>query len=284
MIIYYKKESKLTKYLKTIRDDISFYKDGFLEKIGLKVRKYPDIYFHSGTLNSFTKTMIENSKVIIVNSEILKNDITRELLVKPEKVHVIFPSVEIKKFKKKEVKKPFYEKHNIDEKKKIIYFTAKNFQKAGFAKFCKIVENLEMENFQVVITVNIDQELAYAKDVLKHHRMLDSTIILEEEVFEVADIFILPTSFKNFSIASLKAMVNKCAVFLPRDNYGIDLLDVFAIMEDPNDSNISYKTDMLLRIPRELKNIQKENYDVAKKYTDEYQQRRLQNILAKSEL
>jgi glycosyltransferase involved in cell wall biosynthesis len=284
MIVYYKKESKLTEYLKTIREDVTFYKNGFLEKIGLKVRQYPDIYFHSGTLNSFTKTMIENSQNIIVNSEILKNDIVQTTLVKPEKIHVIFPCVEIKKFKKKDVKKPFYEKHNIDEEKKIIYFTAKNFQKAGFAKFCKIVENLEMENFQVVITVNIDKELAYAKDVLKHHRMLESTIILEEEVFDVADIFILPTSFKNFSMVSLKAMANKCAVFLPRDNYGIDLLDVFAIMEDANDPNISYKTDMLLRIPKELKNIQKENYDNVKKYTFEYQQRRLQNILAKNSI
>lgn len=282
MVIYYKKESELIKYLYSIRNDIVFFKNGFLQKVGLKVKQYPDIYFHSGSLNSFTKTMIENSKNIIVNSEILKNDIVASLLVKPEKVHVIFPSVEIKKFKKKEVKTSFYIKYNIDEKKKIIYFTAKNFQKAGFAKFCKIIENLEMENFQIVISVKIDKELAYAKDVLSHHRMLESTIILEEEVFEVADIFILPTSFKNFSIASLKAMANKCAVFLSRDNYGIDLLDVFAIMEDVNDPNISYKIDMLLRAPKELKEVQKENYQTAKKYTFEYQKNRLEDILVQN--
>ena len=283
MIIYYKKETPLIEYLKSIRD-VKFYKEGFLEKIGFKTKVYPDIYFHSGALNSFSKTLIENSKHTIVNSNILKNNICKQLLVKPDNIYVIFPATNIKKFKKKELKKPFYKKHNIEDSKKLIYFTAKNFQKSGFERYCKILQNLEAKNWIGIVTVKIDKDIDYINDVLLHYKLNKKVILAEDEVFDIADIFLLPTSFINFSNNILKAMANKCVVFLPKANYATELLDMFAIMENPNDYSISYKIDMLLRAEKELKNIQKENYKIAKKYTFEYQQKKLQNILAKISL
>jgi glycosyltransferase involved in cell wall biosynthesis len=194
---------------------------------------------------------------------------------------VIFPAIEVTKFKKKEAKIPFYEKHQIDEDKKIIYFSAKNMKQAGFEQFCKICQNLEMENHKVVVTCYEDKEEAYAKDVLKHYDLEDAILLFEEEIFEVADIFILPTSFSNFSRAVLKAMAAKCAVFVSNMNHSIDILDVFAIMDGRNDPNISYKTDMLLRVTDELKKIQKENYKIVKELTFEKQQGELDSILVK---
>jgi glycosyltransferase involved in cell wall biosynthesis len=229
--------------------------------------------------------MIENSKITIVNSSILKDEIVKKCVVKPDKIEVILPAIETKKFKKSEAKLPFYEKYTIAEDKKIVYFSAKNLKGAGFNQFVKICENLEMSNYQTVITCFEDKEEAYAKDVLKHHNMLDSVILLmNEEIYEVADIFILPTSFTNFSNAVLQAMAAKCAVFVSNDNNVIEILDVFAIMDGRNDSNISYKTDMLLRVTDELKKIQKENYKIAKEYTFEKQQAELDEILTKHNL
>lgn len=285
MKIYYKNETKLTAYLQSIRETTMFKQGGFLAKIGWKEVVYPDVYFHSGSLNAFSKTLIENSKITIVNSSHLKDEVIKKCVVKPDKIEVILPAIEVNKFKKKESKLSFYEKYQIDEDKKIVYFAAKNLKGAGFNQFVTIVQNLEMENQKVVITCYDDKEEAYAKDVLKHNNMLDSVILLlNEEIFDVADIFILPTSFSNFSNTTLKALANKCAVFVSNDNNVIEILDVFAIMDGKNDSNISYKTDMLLRVPDELKKIQKANYKIAKTFTFEKQQQELEDILKKHSL
>jgi glycosyltransferase involved in cell wall biosynthesis len=281
MRIYYKNETKLTNYLESKYEVTLFKQGGFLTKIGFKQVEYPDLYFHSGSLNSFSKTLIENSKLILVNSIIAKKEILKKCLVKPNKIEVILPAIETKKFKKKEIKIPFYEKYNINEEKKIIYFSAKNMKQAGFEQFCKICQNLEMANYQVVVSCFEDKEEAYAKDVLKHYDLDDAILLFNEEVYDVADIFILPTSFSNFSRAVLKAMAAKCAVFVNNENHAIDILDVFAMMDGKNDPNISYKTDMLLRVTDELKKIQKENYKKAKELTYEKQQEELELILEK---
>jgi len=281
MIIYYKKETNLTKYIHSKEKVTIFKEPGFLHTIGFKTIIYPDIYFHTGTINSFSKTLIENSKITIVNSTILKNKLIEDLTVKEDNIEVIYPAVDVEPFKKKEIKKPFYEKYNIPNDYKIIYFTGKNLKKSGLESFCKIINNLEMDNFKAVISTNIEKELKYLKDVLKQNNLEDKVLIVDYEIFDVADIFVLPTTFKNFSINVVKAMANKCITFVPESNYSVELVDIFSIMRNPNDPNTSYKIDMVLRVKDELKKIQKENYKIGKKLTLQYQHRRLDRIIEK---
>ena len=279
MKIYYKKETNLTRHIEATQE-ITFYKEpGWLEKIGFKTTVYPDIYFHTGAINNFSKTLIQNSKITIVNSSILKDDLVKTLSINESKIKVIYPAVEIESFKKKDVKKPFYEKYNIDKDKKIIYFTAKNFQKSGFESYCDIVTKLESDNFKAVISSKDDKEIAYSLDVLRHHNLQDDVLFVDDEIFNIADIFLLPTSYKNFSINIVKAMASKCIAFVPENNYAVELVDVFSIMKEQNDSNTAYKIDMVLRINSELKKIQKENYNLAKKLNFSYQNNKLDKII-----
>ncbi|MCI0501460.1 MAG: glycosyltransferase [Epsilonproteobacteria bacterium] len=281
MIIYYKNETNLTKYLES-KHQISLYKDGgFLTKIGFKKRVYPDIYFHSGGLSELSIRLIVNSKVTIVNSTILKDKICKTLGIDGEKIDVILPAYEPKEYKKKEVQKAFKEEHNIDKNTKIIYFTAKDFMKNGFSQFISIINNLEMMNWKVVISTKDEKQKIYAKELLQHHKLLDDVLIIEDESFDVADIFVLPTSLENFSISVLKAMANKCIVFSTTNNNAIEIMDVFSIMTSPKDSNTSYKIDMLLRVKDEMKKIKKENFEVASKLTYDYQQKKLNQIIEK---
>ena len=101
MVIYYKTETNLIKYLKSIKKFKIYQDGGFLTKIGIKKRTYPEIYFHSGALNEFSKKLILNSKITIVNSGILKNKIMKILQIDGEKIEVILPAYEIEKYKKK---------------------------------------------------------------------------------------------------------------------------------------------------------------------------------------
>ena len=279
MVIYYKNETNLIKHLKLIRDVVLYKDGGFLTKIGLKKRVYPDIYFHSGALNEFSKRLILNSKVTIVNSRILKDKISKTLGIVGDTIEVILPAFEVTQYKKKEVQKAFKEKYSIEKEKKIIYFSAKDFEKNGFKYFCSIINNLEMSNWKAVVTVTSDKEEGYAKEILKHYKLIDDVIVLHEEIFDVADIFVLPTSLENFSLSILKAMKHKCVVFSTTNNNAIEIMDVFSIMDGQKDSNTSYKIDMLLRVKDEMKKIKKENFEVASKLNYEYQQNKLDKIL-----
>lgn len=279
MKIYYKKETSLTTYVKSIKETTLYKEAGWLEKIGFKSVKYPDIYFHTGVLNYFSNNLIKNSKCTIVNSSILKDSIVQTLGVDKDNIQVIYPAVDVEKFKKKELKEFFYKQYNIDNDKRIIYFTAKNYKKSGFDSFCNIITKLESENYKVVISTDDEKELIYAKDLLKQHELLDDTLIVDNEIFGVADVFVLPTSYKNFSINILKAMANKCVAFVPQTNYAVELVDVFSVMKEENDLNTAYKIDMVLRVPDELKKIQKENYSVGKRITTAYQHSKLDKIL-----
>ncbi len=281
MIIYYKNETNLTKYTEQSHNT-QLYKDGtFLTKIGFKKRIYPDIYFHSGSLNEFSKRLIINSKITIVNSRILKDAICKTLQISENKIEVILPAYEPKKYKKKEIQKAFKEKYMIDMEKKIIYFTAKDFERNGFKYFCTIINNLEMTNWKAVISTSDEKQMIYAKEFLTHHKLLNDVILINEEIFDVADIFILPTIVENFSLSVLKAMAHKCVVFSTRNNNAIEIMDVFSIMNGQKDSNISYKIDMLLRVEDEIKKIKKENFQIASKLTPTYQREKLNKIIEK---
>jgi len=284
MIIEYKKQTALTDYFESKVQCKKFTKGGMLEKLGFKNIVYPDVYFHTGTLNAHAKLMMQNSKLIIINSTILADELVRDHNIKKESLRVILPINDVEKFKKKEVKIPFYEQHNINEDDKIIYFTAQNFKRNGFEQFCDIITKIESTNYKIFVSCTIDKELAYAKKVAKTFELEEKITFIEDEIFNISDIFILPTANVNFSTAVVKAVTNKCAVFVPTNNNAIEIVDVFAIMDDPNDSNTAYKVDMLLRVPDELKKIQKENYSIGKKLNTKYQQLLLDEIINEIEV
>jgi len=225
--------------------------------------------------------LIINSKITIVNSRILKDAICKTLQISEDKIEVILPAYEPKKYKKKEIQKAFKEKYMIDMEKKIIYFTAKDFERNGFKYFCTIINNLEMTNWKAVISTSDEKQMIYAKEFLTHHKLLNDVILINEEIFDVADIFILPTIVENFSLSVLKAMAHKCVVFSTRNNNAIEIMDVFSIMNGQKDSNISYKIDMLLRVKDEIKKIKKENFQIASKLTPTYQREKLNKIIEK---
>jgi hypothetical protein len=254
---------------------------GMFEKIGFSAIKYPDIYFHTGTLNKHAKTMIENSKVTIVNSTILKDELESTLSVPTNAIEVILPISDVEKYKKADRKKPFYKEHKIDTKHKIVYFNAIDFKRNGFESFCDIVSKIESTNYKTVITCTIDKELVYAKQVLGNFGLENDVIITDKEIFDIADIYVQPTINKNFSMNVIKAISNKCVAFIPENNFAVEVLDVFAIMDSTTDSNTAYKIDMLLRVPDELKKIRKENFAIGKKLNTSYLQSKLDKIISR---
>lgn len=266
--VYYKISNTLINNLKH-RDDIKILKKpSFLTKLFSK-KRYPDIYFHSGELDENSIDFIKNSKFIVTNSFSNLNLILAKTKISHEKIKVIYPSVDIKYQKPKELKEKYKDRFSLTENTKIIFFTAKNFKTSGVKEFLQIVSNLSFIDFKVIIA-GAKQQLAALEFTLPKYSKLEPKIILLDEskekldeLYLISDVFLLPSYNKNIASSVIKAMFCKCVVFSTMNNDAKEIIDVYATMENPNDPSTAFKIDAILFDENELKKIKKQNRNIA---------------------
>ncbi|QNM92789.1 glycosyltransferase [Aliarcobacter cryaerophilus] len=266
--VYYKISNTLINNLKH-RDDIKILiKPSFLTKLFSK-KRYPDIYFHSGELDENSIEFIKNSKFVVTNSFSNLNLILAKTKISHEKIKVIYPSVDIKYQKPKELKEKYKDRFSLTENTKIIFFTAKNFKTSGVKEFLQIVSNLSFIDFKVIIA-GAKQQLAALEFTLPKYSKLEPKIILLDEskekldeLYLISDVFLLPSYNKNIASSVIKAMFCKCVVFSTMNNDAKEIIDVYATMENPNDPSTAFKIDAILFDENELKKIKKQNRNIA---------------------
>ena len=238
-----------------------------------------DIYFHSGKIDASAITLILQTPIVIVNSNSAKKEILNKTEVDETKIHVIYPSIKKSDIDIKEAKKDFFEELEIPKKTRIIFFTARTLKTNGIKELFDTLLTLNNDNYKLIIASDKEQITALKFQITKYK--LDDKVIFYEDfknidlLYAVSDIFVLPTYVKNFSLNILKAMSLKTAVFVSSNNSASELVDIFATMESPRDSNTSFKIDALLREKDDLKLIKKTNNKVAKGF---YIEKQLQKI------
>ena len=266
--VYYKISNTLINNLKH-RDDIKILKKpSFLTKLFSK-KRYPDIYFHSGELDENSIEFIKNSKFVVTNSFSNLNLILAKTKISHEKIKVIYPSVDIKYQKPKELKEKYKDRFSLTENTKIIFFTAKNFKTSGVKEFLQIVSNLSFIDFKVIIAGTKQQLAALEFTLPKYSKLEPKIILLDEskekldELYLISDVFLLPSYNKNIASSVIKAMFCKCVVFSTMNNDAKEILDVYATMENPNDPSTAFKIDAILFDENELKKVKKQNRNIA---------------------
>ena len=243
----------------------------------------PDIYFHSGKIDSSIISIITRSKKVIVNSKSAKAEIVKRIEVDENKVHVIYPAIKKADINVKEARKEFCEELQIPKKTRIIFFTARTLKTNGVKELFDIILALSSDNYKLIIAGDKEQITTLKFQISKYK--LDDKVIFYEDfknmdlLYAVSDIFVLPTYVKNFSLSILKAMSLKTAVFVSSTNSARELVDIFATIESPRDPNTSFKIDALLREKDDLKLIKKSNQKIAKDFYIEKQIQRLLSIL-----
>jgi hypothetical protein len=270
-VVYYKSLSPLIEYF--IKNfEYEFYKEPIFFKKIISSNDNIDIFFHSFNVKIADLKMMEKSRLIIVNSNAIREEILNksEGKIKDTQVLVVFSGHDIKKFKKKFYRQLFLDRYKLNKETSIVYYTGKNLEKTGVSYFLEFVGNLSAKNFIAAITLSPDQFETMQK-LLEETNMKDKVILVQEDLFRVSDIFILPTSNKIFAHNIMKAMASKNVVFLPKLNHASELLDNFSIMLSPEDPATIHKVNMLLENKEEMKKIQKQNYKFAKQYSLEKQ-------------
>lgn len=277
--IYAKSKTLLIKELYK-HFDIEFLEEkSFVAKEITQNAIYPDVYFHSGTLDVRSMDLIQNCKQVIANSNSAKNDIVNKTSVDEDKVTVVYPAIKLSPIKAKEAKRQLCDELDISKKTRIIFFTARNLKTNGVKELFDILNAVSNDNYKVIIAGEGEQ-INTLKFQISKLKINDKVVFFEDFknidlLYGACDIFILPTYVKNFSINVLKAMSLKSAVFVSAHNSAREVVDVFATMESPLDPNTSFKVDALLKNKDELKLIKKQNAKAVKNFTVEKQIQKL---------
>lgn len=257
----------------------------FFSKLFSPKKNYPDIYMHTGNIDGEALDYIKNSKLIVVNSQSSKHKILLHGNIDSNKIHVIYPSIDLIYKKTKELKESISNDLNLDKKKKIILFTAKNFKTAGIKEFIQIIVSLQNDNYQVIIAGD-KKQITNLKFQMSNLSLAEHIFLVEDyhnldDLFLISDIFILPTYNQTFATNVLKAMFCKCAVFIPNSNHASELIDIFATMDDPDDRSTAFKVDALLLGMDDLRLIRKQNRKIAQEYTLEKNLSKLTELISK---
>ena len=271
------KELEKQKNIETIKEG-NFFSNLFSKK------KYVDIYFHTGVLDEKSIKNIKNSKITIANTFALMNQIIAKTKISHEKIKVIYPSINVKYKNPEETKEKICEELKIDIANKIIFFTAKNIKSSGVKEFLDICSSLTYENFKIIIAAEKRQLASLQFQLTKYQKIEDKILLLEDyknidDLFFASDIFLLPTYNKSFSTNILKAMFCECVVFLSLENDAKEILDVFASLDSPTDSSTAFKIDAILQGENDLKQIKKQNRELALEFTLESNLEKINHII-----
>lgn len=285
--IDFKVKTKLISKLLEDENISAVSKPSFFQKLSGS-KEFASIYFHSGDLDKEAIEKIAKAKKVIVTSLTTRHQLLKQLDTDPEKIEVIYPSIDIEYEKPKDVKKRVCENLGIDPKRKLVFFTGKNLKSYGVKEFISIIMHLNNSNYLAIIAS--DKKQTYNLRFQLSKLDLDDKLLLVEdyenvdELFLASDIFVLPTYTKNFASNILKAMYCKCAVFVTATNAAKEVVDVFSMMETPDDRSMQFKVSALLNNEDDLKLIKKQNRKIAKDYTLEKALNKFYNILEKAEI
>ncbi len=283
MTIAYKNQTNLIANFEQLEGVEVLKPQSLLNKVAFRKKEYADIYFHSGALDKEAEEAIENAKAVIVTSKSSCHEVLDNTNQSKKNIHIIYPPISDEYLKSKVSKKTLCEEFEFDEKKKILFFTAKNFKSNGAKEFCDLLQSINYKHIQVFIAGDKIQ-INNLRFQTSKYNFGDKVIMLEDYpnmnlLFSAADIFILPTRINGFASNILKAMFFKTAVFVTDNSSSSEVVDVFATMNSPTDRSLPFKVDALLGRKADLDEIKKTNRKVAKQYTLEKQMEKLQSIV-----
>jgi len=158
---------------------------------------------------------IKNSSKISVVSNNMRNLILHYYKIRPEKINVIAPGVDHKKFNKGKVEAEFYKEIGINNKDKII-LTVTRFDDCknilGLLKEFKKIESSLSENVKIIILGNGPQFNIIKKYIKKN--TLSQKIILTgyrldvEKFYNIAYMFVNPSYLEGFGQVYIEAMAS----------------------------------------------------------------------------
>lgn len=188
-----------------------------------------------------------NYKLIIANSQMGMEEITRHYNVPPERIGVVYNGVDLERFSPRN--KAIYREGTrksigIAQDELMVLFVGSGFERKGLDFLLQAIALVKKGSGQPIklVAVGKGREQKYARIARKIGLAQDVIFIgpteRVREFYAAADIFALPTIYDPFSNACLEAMASGLPVITSRANGAAELLSGGAglIVEDATDS------------------------------------------------
>lgn len=198
------------------------------------------------------KKIVESgSKIIIAVSEGVKCEILKYYNVPEEKVVVIPNGVDLEEFKPdKKKRKKIREMYGIEDNEVVLMFSSHEFERKGLEYLIKALSMIK--NCVKLLVVGKDCPKPYIK--LAQRLGVANKIIFAgfvpdiSEFYAASDIFVFPTAYEAFSLATLEAVASGLPILSTRVNGTEELItegyNGFFIKRDPKD--IAEKINILI--------------------------------------
>jgi len=234
-----------------------------VHKAFLKTKKFSLNPLHL-TYLYLEKKCFNNTKKIIANSRLVKNQIISTYNISPQKIEIIYNGIPLKeKADFRNLKKEFNLKNE-----KIILYVGSGFERKGVKEAFDIISKLKGK-FKFFV-IGKEKKIEWYKYYAKNLNIEDKVIFTGprsdvDKFYSIADIFLFPTRYEPFSNVILESLNFECVSFTTKQNGASEILPKEWII----DENIAQKIQYLLDNENELKKLQKKAKEISKNFSIE---------------
>ncbi len=202
---------------------------------------------HHRVLLSLEQKCFQASRSILANSEMVKNDIVRNYAVPPEKISVIYNGVDTNRFKPVEKEKKDLLKHTYQiEEERVVLFVGADFLRKGLQFLFRAFAQLDPGNMRLIVAGRTAKarHIKMAEELKINNKVTfwgpEKKI---EQLYAMADVFVLPTIYDPFSNATLEAMSAGLPVITTPFNGVSETIEngVQGFIVDPQDTDLLAK-------------------------------------------
>ena len=219
------------------------------------------------------KRCFKNSRCIIANSLMVKEQMIKTYDIDPSKIKVIHNGIAIKEINYQQSFEKLSKEFSLLEEQNIFLYVGSGFKRKGVEEFLKIVSELEISNIKAFV-IGKEKNIGYYQRLSKKLN-IDNLVLFTgpredvDDFYAISDIFILPTHYEPFSNVILEAMSFGNAVFTSKQNGASEILDDYFIMDSPKDLSVVSRINDLIINQAKLKQIKKENRAKSKQFSIE---------------
>jgi UDP-glucose:(heptosyl)LPS alpha-1,3-glucosyltransferase len=238
-----------------------------VHKVFISVEKKSKVNLLHPVYLYLERNCFNNSKYIIANSNMIKEQIINTYDISPHKIKVIYNGIELKNNNYEKSFKKLSQEFLINENQPVLLYVGSGFKRKGVAEFLKIVSELKTKDIKAFI-IGKDKNIKYYKNLtrkLKIHNQVTftGTRLDVNDFYTISDIFLFPTHYDPFSNVVLEAMNFENAVFTTSSNGASEILDKEFIMNHPYDEEVLLSIDKLLADKTALNKVKMKNKKIS---------------------
>lgn len=217
------------------------------------------------------KKCFNNAKLIIANSNMIKEQIVATYKIDTNKIITIHNGISLpNSVQKGRAKMELCNKLGYDYELPILLFVGSGFARKGVREFLELISRLKHKVTPIIVgdDKHIQQYINLAKS-LNVNAIFTGAQKIVKDYYEAADIFIFPTHYDSFSNVVLEALSYGCIAITTAQNGASEILEKRFVMEHPCDYNITSLIDILLDDANTLATLSQNNIELATSYTIE---------------